>query len=130
MKIKELHVKKIENPDFSDLKFKGKNLMTFRKSNLNGMICEIIIGQVKQASWDENNLYLKGFTLADRPSQLEKQTILGAEYCGRRPNYEMPLTNVTSEKDIFYEFTDKVNIDKLRDICDGKEQRLIINEDN
>jgi hypothetical protein len=59
MKTKELHVKKIENPDFSDLNYKGKNLiMGDGYSKYSKFAGRIYIGEVKQFEFGERDLWL------------------------------------------------------------------------
>ena len=122
-----LHVKKLENPNFSDSNYEGKKLIIYMKHPLTDFPVEIYIGQVKKISSTGAEFYLKGFTMVDatiKSSSLEKQTILGREYCGRCPYYEHPLTKDKNE--IVYEFKEDVDINELRDIADGKKQKLVI----
>ena len=122
-KKKILHVKKLENPDFFDSKYIGKNLIMFY-SLLRENPGRIYIGQVTKSSIT-NKLYLEGFGLIDAigtDSELEKQTILGRDYFGRHPFYESPLTDTNHENYHFYEFEENVDIKNLRDIVDGKKK--------
>jgi hypothetical protein len=61
-------------------------------------------------------------------SGLEKQIILGGKYFGHDPFYGTPLTGIHIKEEgyTFYEFKDAINIDELRKIVSGKEQRLVI----
>ena len=129
-KDKIIHVKKLENLDFSNQNFVGKKLLTYILASWHEYPGRIYIGEIKNG--EDKALYLKGFGLINadgQSSELKKQRIFGRDYFGREPFYSMPLTLIDKE-DYFYEFVEEVNIDKLRDIANGNKQRIVIKNTN
>ena len=127
MEEKIFYVKKLDNPNFSDLSCLGKNLIAYYKHPLTDLPVEFHLGEVKPDC--RNGVYLKGFTMVDsnlHQSELEKQIILEREYHGKFSNFESPLTGLDLNKNIFYEFEGNVIIDELKNIADGKNQKFII----
>lgn len=127
MKEKIYFVKKLENPDFSNLKYLNKNMIIQFHHKLTDSNPIIYFGAIKETV--KNNLYLKGFSLVEpykKKTGLENQIVLGKEYVDKNSFCECPLTKDISEKDKVYEFVSKVNIDYLRKIVNRKKQTFRI----
>ena len=116
---KKFHVKKLENPDFSDLKYQGKKLMMYWKGASSGFPIEIYIGEVILGL---KSPYLKSFSLvnvvAEHPKNLEKHTILGRKYWPHDPFISDALGEDINKYCVFYQFQEEINIDEIRDFVE------------